>query len=286
MKAIIKSIIVALFFLKIATVSAQQLLTWTNVVFPNVSGNYLEKAGNVQTAWNVGAISQEKFYGDGWVDFSTVRASNFFIGLTLNNTINYTEFNNAIQVDNNTATFGSYECSSGAGWGYWQAGDLLRISREGNLVKYSKNGSVVKSVTVAPALSLKVKIAILEPQRSCPSITSSFWTSDGVVCTYYSVAPGNWTTSSIGSLSENGLPSAVYPDTIDKVAIKGHEVIINSNIKSAGIIITSINDNTRLKVDGNMSVLTVNGNIVMNRENSTNTAEVLVVQNTGKLDVK
>lgn len=61
---------------------------------------------------------------------------------------------------------------------------------------------------------------------------------------------------------------------------------VNSIIKSAGITITATHDDTRLKVDGNMAVLTVKGNIVMNRENSTNTAEVLLVQNNGKLDVK
>lgn len=35
-----------------------------------------------------------------------------------------------------------------------------------------------------------------------------------------------------------------------------------------------------------MAFLTVKGNIVMNRENNQNTAEVLLVQNNGKLDVK
>ena len=68
--------------------------------------------------------------------------------------------------------------------------------------------------------------------------------------------------------------------------MKGHEVTVNSNVKTSGVTITSTNDNTKLKVDGSMGVLTVKGNIVMNRESPSNTAEVLLVQNNGKLDVK
>ena len=82
-----------------------------------------------------------------------------------------------------------------------------------------------------------------------------------------------------------GPPSTVYPDDIDKVVVKGHEVTITSNVKTSGVTITATNDNTKLKVDGNTGVLTVKGNIVMNRENHSNTAEVLLVQNNGKLDV-
>lgn len=110
--------------------------------------------------------------------------------------------------------------------------------------------------------------------------------SDGIVRTYYAIANGTWTTPSIWSLIENGPASTVYPDDIDKVVIKGHEVTVNSDVKSAGVTIASTNDNTRLKVEGNTAVLTVKGNILMNREEGVSTAELLKVENNGRLEVK
>jgi hypothetical protein len=209
----------------------------------------------------------------------------YMVGLAVNNTIDSDEFSYAIKVDALTNTYVVYSGASAIASGTWQTGDVFRISRAASKVHYQKNDANLKSVDVNPALVLKVKASIRHRYHGTPVINTSFWNSDGVQ-TYYSIADGNWTTPSIWSLSENGPPSTVYPDDTDKVVIKGHEVTVNSSIKSAGITISVINENTKLKVDGAMSSLAVKGNILMNRENVTNTTEVLVVQNNAKLDVQ
>ena len=264
-------------------------INWINKVGVNTNGDILTKNVTARSFRNSGAVSSNILPAntDGWLEFSTGSNSEFMIGLAVNNIIeDNSQYTNCVQIYNPNSSSIAYEGSAGGGIASWQMGDVFRIWREGNQVKYFHNGMVKRTVIVNPALVLKVKVSILAHDTSSPNITSSFWQSDGVVRTYYAVANGYWTTPSTWSLTENGQPSTVYPDDIDKVIIKGHEVTVNSTIKSAGIKITSNNGNTRLKVDGNMALLTVKGNIVMNRENTTNTAEVLVVQNNGKLDVK
>lgn len=263
-------------------------VSWASVAYVTVSGSILTKAQSFYT-WNLaGGVSSNVLSAntDGWIEFSAGTNAGCIVGLAANNKIDLTQFNNAIVIDYANNSFLIYEGTLAAASGKLVLGDVFRISREGNVVKYYQNEVVIRSVTVNPALTLKIKTSIQVPGTSTPYINSSFWSSDGVVRTYYSIADGNWTTPSTWSLTENGQPSTVYPDDIDKVVIKGHEVTVNSAIKSAGITITSTNNNTRLKVDGNMGALTVNGNIVMTREQGSNSAEVLLVQNDGKLDVK
>lgn len=60
-------------------------------------------------------------------------------------------------------------------------------------------------------------------------------------------------------------------------------VAIDSNINSAGVTITSTDSNTRLKVEGGTPC--GKGEYLMKREHSSNTDEVLVAKNQGKLNV-
>ena len=263
-------------------------INWINKIGVSTSGNILTKTPATNLWTNSGAISSNVLPAnvEGWMEFSVESPSDFIIGLAVNNTINYNQFSNAIRIENASNSATAYEGASAIGLGSWQTGDVFRISREEDSVKYYRNGVVLRTVKVNAALTLKVKVTLQYPGKSTPNITASFWMSDGIVRTYYSIASGYWTSPSIWSLTENGQASTVYPHDIDKVIIKGHEVTVNSSIKSAGITIKSTTENTRLKIDGNLASLTVKGNIMMNRENSMNTAEVLVVQNNGKLDVK
>jgi hypothetical protein len=262
-------------------------VNWINQVgVTNNNGKLTKTAQGIQ--WTSGAISSNILPAntDGWIEFVGVNGHNFRAGLASNNVIDYAQFANSLFIDHVTARGTAVEGNTSVILGTLQTGDIFRIEREGNKVKYYRNGVALRTVSVSPSLVLKVKACLSITNSSTPHINTSFWLSDGIARTYYTIASGNWTTPSTWSLSENGPPSTVYPDDIDKVVIKGHEVTVNSAIKSAGISINAINENTKLKIDGVMGALTVKGNITMNRENVANTAEVLVVQNNAKLDVQ
>ena len=156
MKAIIKSIIVGFFLLRIAAVSAQPPLTWTNVVFLKISGNYLEKFGDVQTAWNAGAISQEKFYGDGWVEFKFPVPKYAMMGLgPYNTSVNVSTIHYAIHAHIN-GYINIYEKglrlpNVGKGLAIqvtYTANDVLRVERKNGVVYYKKNGNVFYTSTI------------------------------------------------------------------------------------------------------------------------------------------
>jgi hypothetical protein len=260
---------------------------WVGTVGVNNNAGRLTKT--VQDgAWNSGAVSSNLLPAnkDGWIEFVGVNGANYRMGLASNDFMGYQHFTNSIFVDNATGTAVVFEGGGSFNLGAFQTGDVFRISREGNQVKYSKNGTILRTVTVNPSLTLKIKACLSVTGSNTPYVNSSFWLSDGIVRTYYSISDGNWTSPATWSLTENGPPSTVYPDDIDKVVIKKHEVSVTGDVKSAGITITASNDNTRLKIDGNIALLTVKGNIIMNSENNSNTAEVLLVQNNGRLEVK
>ena len=260
---------------------------WINLTgVTNNNGRLTKTATDV--TWASGAVSSNVLppNTNGWIEFVGINGHLLSLGLASNDIMNYTQFTNSFLIDNESASVAVYEGSSGFYLGNLQTGDVFKISREGSLVKYYRNDVVLRTISVSPSLALKVKACLKYAGTGTPYVNTSFWASDGVVRTYYTIADGNWTTPSVWSLNENGPPSTVYPDDIDKVVVKGHEVTVNSNVKTSGVTITATNDNTKLKVDGATGVLTVKGNIVMNRENPTNTAEVLVVQNNGKLDVR
>lgn len=271
---------------KARTYNVGYKVNWINQVGVSINGGILTKTV-IGSVWdNAGAVSSNVLAAntDGWIEFSTL-SGDYMVGLASNNTIDLDEFTNAIRVDHLTNTYVLYSGFSGVGSGIWQIGDVFRISREGSEIHYYKNDEVIKSLSVNPALVLKVKASIRYRSERTPIINASFWSSDGVIRTYYAIAIGVWTTPSIWSLEENGSPSAVYPDDIDRVIIKGHEVTVNSNVKCAGISIISDNDNTCLKVEGNAGQLTVKGNVMIQQDNNSNTSEVLRVQNNGILDV-
>ena len=88
--------------------------------------------------------------------------------------LDYTEFNNSIQIDESSAYGQFHEGSAVTGFGHWQPGDVFKISRESSSVKYYRNDSLLRTSTVSPAIVLKVKVSILEQGHSTPNINTSF----------------------------------------------------------------------------------------------------------------
>ena len=152
-------------------------VNWINKVGVNTNGDILTKSATARSWRNSGAVSSNILpaYTDGWLEFSAGNSADFVIGLAVNNTIeDNTHFANCIQIYNPYSSATAYEGSAGLGIGVCQTGDVYRIWREGNQVKYFHNGVVTRTVTMNPGLVLKVKVSILEYLKSSPNITTSF----------------------------------------------------------------------------------------------------------------
>ena len=188
---------------------------WINKIGVSTNGDILTKTHIAQTWTTAGAISSNLLPAntDGWIEFHPEINSDFIIGLAINNVIDQSALTYGMRVQRSSNNIFAYEGTAIFGLGYLKPGDVLRISREGDQLKYLRNGEVIRTVTVGAASALKLKVTIQYPGRSSPNISSSFWSSDGVARTYYTIADGNWTTASIWSLSENG-PLQRYTQTI------------------------------------------------------------------------
>ncbi|MBA4057531.1 MAG: hypothetical protein C0490_22640, partial [Marivirga sp.] len=261
---------------------------WINKIGVTASGSTLYKMP-LSSGWtNAGAVSSNLLQADtdGWVEFSVANGSEFIVGLASNNTISNTGFSNGIFIDYATSSAATYEGSVYTNLGNCQTGDVFRISREGNLVKYFRNGLALRTTTVNPSTVLKVKATIKVSGKNTPNITTSFWSTDGISKTYYSIRNGSWSDPGTWSLAAGGSPSAIYPSDIDKVIINGHSITISGSTSIAGITINATGDDSGLAVEGSSAVLTVKGNIIINRENGSGTGDVLSVNNNARLEIK
>jgi hypothetical protein len=85
--------------------------------------------------------------------------------------------------------------------------------------------------------------------------------------TYYSIATGDWTSSSSWSLSSGGTPiSSSYPGIGDDVIIEGGYTIFinnNNNLSAANITIGTISSGTLLYNGNTSATLNVSGNITI-----------------------
>jgi RHS repeat-associated protein len=115
------------------------------------------------TAWNSGANSANLLAPntDGWIEFVARNSGTYEIGFATNpSSFNYTSFVNGIRLTSSTALFHSQEGGTATELGNWLPGDIFRIARVGSTMTYSRNGQVVRTVNVNPALSLMTKVAI------------------------------------------------------------------------------------------------------------------------------
>jgi alpha-tubulin suppressor-like RCC1 family protein len=134
-------------------------IVWTSDSGLIVSGSSLQKTA--AAGWgNAGAVSTATIAsGDGFVEFTTYDTSTFrAIGLSNGNTnTTYTDIDFSIHF-NGTQVY-VYEGSNYRGtFGTYAAGDRFRIEVSGN-VRYSKNGAVFYTSTLAPTYPLLVDTA-------------------------------------------------------------------------------------------------------------------------------
>ena len=191
---------VLILFLITSIITSSAQIQWTNAAYLIISGQTLQKVGNVRTEWNAGAISQQNFYGDGWVEFRFPGYKHAMIGLAEYNTsVNPSTINYAIYgfIDGHLQVFENGVRVPGIGKGQpihpqYTATDLLRVERKNGVVYYKKNGIVFYTSTKPSSQRLHIDCSFYQANAAIAVINYMF----GLVWTGAQNInwdePGNW----------------------------------------------------------------------------------------------
>src|SRR5690606_1845213 len=125
-----------------------------------------------------------------WIEFTIVNGADFRIGLTNNDVVNVSTFTASIFVDQETGSAYATEGLVSTPLGNVQTGDMFRIAREGETIRYYRNGQILRTISTDLSESLKVKASLQVKGSSTPKVNVSFWKWEGVVRTYHSIASG------------------------------------------------------------------------------------------------
>jgi hypothetical protein len=154
------------------TSSTSQAVSWTGVRNCTVTGSSLEKTSGTDKAEDAGAVSaQQVASGPVSVQFRVAETSKFrFLGLSSSST-----WSGAAGIEH------SFRLQAGAGEVYennqWRhtgalvGGDLLRISVDGGVVRYYRNGTLVHTSTKAPTYPLRVHASIIDMHGTVKDVT-------------------------------------------------------------------------------------------------------------------
>jgi RHS repeat-associated protein len=139
-----------------------QNTTWTNAQGVSVSGNSITKTAS--TAWgNAGAASTQTIAsGDGYVETTATETNTarMFGFSHVDADQNYTSIQFGLHLDLSGVIY-VFESGSNRGtFGAYATGDKLRVSLEGGVVKYQKNGTTFYTSTVTPTYPLLVDSAL------------------------------------------------------------------------------------------------------------------------------
>ena len=148
---------------------------WTSASGVSVSGNSLTKtAGN---GWgNAGAISTQSLAsGDGYVEFTAQETSTYrVLGLSKGNAdLGYREVAFAIHLSSGARLHIVEKGVFRGGFGNYAVGDRFRVSVTAGIVRYSRNGTVFYTSTVAPAYPLLVDAALHTPGATLVNVMLS-----------------------------------------------------------------------------------------------------------------
>lgn len=231
-------------------------IQWTNVVSLSINGQTLVKNTNSQTAWNSGAISQQNFYGDGWIEFQFLEPKYALMGLaTYNNSVSPSLTNYAIYVHINGYLY-IYEKGvaipnvgkSKAIQIPFSRTDFLRVERTNGIIYYKRNGITFYTSTVPSAEPLHADCSFNLYMSAIKFTNFMFglvWT--GELNADWNL-PGNW--------SLNRIPAA------------GDQVIINTcstcPILNSPVTVGALQINDGGSLDLNSATITVGGPTILN----------------------
>jgi len=137
-------------------------VVWTSLVNATASGGSLQKSGGCDGCDDAGAVSQQQIAaGDGAVSFTATETGTIrYMGLSHGNTgTGVADVDFAIRLGQGYAEVREnnvYRADTPLA-----AGDRFKVAVEGGVVKYSKNGVLFYTSTVAPAYPLLVDSSLL-----------------------------------------------------------------------------------------------------------------------------
>jgi alpha-tubulin suppressor-like RCC1 family protein len=137
--------------------SADEAVVWTNLVGVSASGNSLTKTA-ATTAWDAGAASTNIIRdGDGYMEFTAGDTSQLImVGLSNGDSgTNYDDVDYAFHTSGGSL----YVFESGTNLGYvgpCSPGDRLRIEVRYGVVRYRRNGAVLRTSSKPPTYPLRV----------------------------------------------------------------------------------------------------------------------------------
>jgi len=185
------------------TGSGMQNVNWTNAVGVSISGNNLTRT-MPGDGWSTGATSSQMIAsGDGYVEFTASETNKKrAMGLTSNTSV--TAFQHIsfgmILGDNGTITIQEGLLVYGV-FGTYATGDKLRVAIEGGVVKYRKNGTLLRTSSLAPTY----------PLYAAGSLYTSSSTVTGAVITS-NLHRAVWTNAVGVSVANNNLTRTMAGD--------------------------------------------------------------------------
>lgn len=168
-----------LFDLQATQSATLENVVWTVPVNVTVSGNSIQKNSGCDGCGDSGAISsQQVTTGDGYVEFTVPNTGKqLYVGLSNGNTnTSEADIDFAINTTGPGSTAAAYEndvYKADTGTAI-SAGDSLRVSIQGGLVTYSRNGVVFYTSTRTPQYPLLVDTSLLNTGARVNSAVISF----------------------------------------------------------------------------------------------------------------
>jgi len=181
-----------------------QKVNWTNAVGVSISKNNLTRtmAGD---SWSTGATSSQLIVsGDGYAEFTASETNKKrAVGLTTNTSvIGFVHLSYGMILGDD----GTIAINEGVGvygvFGTYTTGDKLRVAIEGGVVKYRKNGTLLRTSTVAPTYPLYAGAALY---TNASTVTGAVVTSN--------LHSAIWTNAVGVSISGNNLTRTMAGDS-------------------------------------------------------------------------
>jgi alpha-tubulin suppressor-like RCC1 family protein len=231
-------------------------VVWTNVVNAVALGDNLTKSAGVTGAWDAGAASTRGIVSqDGYVEWvASETSTNRRLGLSHGDSDqNYTD------IDFTLLLYGGalYVCETGVQhgpFGTYATGDHLRVSVEGGVVTYRKNGALLYTSTVAPTFPLLVDTALQNVGATLTGVVLSgelVWVA--VPPPTFSVAPGHYDAAQSVMITESDSAAVIHyttsgadPTESDPVigsgdsVLVGQYMVLKARAFKAGLIPSSV----------------------------------------------
>lgn len=150
-------------------------------VWEDLQGVYEDQGKLVKTGANgwvgSGGIAHNQLapQTDGWIEFRFENQNHYAIGFATDTVLDLNAFSWGVYTDYNLGSLYRWNGSSYDQQGYIESGDLIRIARVGDKLKYFRNGLQLTEYNCDPSIAYHLKVVV--NSGSAPIINTSFSTS-------------------------------------------------------------------------------------------------------------